>query len=110
MTNTITMKKTTNEELNMDELLYVVGGLNDDKGENDNAIIESIAIAVATKVIQMVIGSLLPDTFEEFYKGYLNHKTAVDATIYAIGSPVVIAFYAYVDKKKFWEKVYNALK
>ena len=109
MTNTITMKN-VNEELTMDELSYIVGGMNDDIVENDNAVIEALAIAVATKVIQIAIGSLMPDTFEEFYKGYLKHKTAVDATIYTIGSPAVIAFYAFVDKKKFWAKVYNALK
>ncbi len=34
----------------------------------------------------MAIGSFMPDTFEEFYQAYLNHKTAVDAAIHAIAS------------------------
>ena len=54
MTNTTTMKKTSNNELNMrklnieelnnEELLDVVGGQDTDMGEEDNAVAEAIAI------------------------------------------------------------------
>lgn len=107
MTNT-TMNKNT--ELNIEELTGIVGGQGFTTEQEDNAVLEALAIAIATKVIQVALGSLMPDTFDEFYKGYLNHKTAIDASIYALGSPAVIAFYYFVDKKKFWKKVYDALK
>ncbi len=110
MTNAYAMRKNDLTQLNMEALLNVVGGQAMDTTEEDNAALEALAVTLAVAAIKMAIGSFMPDTFEEFYQAYLNHKTAVDATIYALGTPPVWAFYLFVDRKKFYRKVYDAFK
>lgn len=110
MTNASAKRDLNIQQLNMEELMEIFGGQAPCASEEDNAALEAVAIALAMAAIKIFISSLLPDTFDEFYKVYSNHKTAIDASIYALGSPPVAAFYYFVDKKKFWRKVYEALK
>ncbi len=108
----MTTKEMKNEYavvLTMDELEGVCGGAN----EEDNAIVESVLVAVLTLVAKVIIQTILPDTFEEFYKIIKDHSTAVQAGITgALGIPGLIAYKALSadTKKKLWSKVYDALK
>ena len=99
-------------ELNMDEMMEVVGGTEEDNGLSD-WILDKTLGAVAG-VLKDLISSHLPDTFEEFYRDYENHKaaweTAITATILAITGPIGVALYQTGNKKKFLRKVYDRMK
>ncbi|MDO4188693.1 MAG: hypothetical protein Q4D29_06855 [Lachnospiraceae bacterium] len=107
------MTATMNEysrELTFEELANVYGGVGETQ---DEAIAESLLIAGMTLAAKLIVQTIMPDTFEEFYNTIKAHPVLVQSGITAVaGIPGVIAYNLLSSgtQKKFWNKVYDALK
>ena len=98
-------------ELNMDEMMEVIGGIEEDNGISDWILDK--AVGAVAGVLKDLIASHLPDTFDEFYRQYEKNKiaweAAITAAILAVTGPIGVTLYHTGNKKKFLRKVYDKL-
>lgn len=99
-----------NRELTLEELANVCGGVEESQ---DGAIAESLLIAGMTLAAKLIIQTIMPETFDLFYATIKAHPVLVQTGITTVaGIPGMIAYnlLSTSTQKKFWGKVYDALK
>lgn len=109
MTATMTMER-DNRELTFEELENVYGG---EEEYLDGAITEALMVAALTFAAKLIVSTILPDTFEDFYNTIKAHPVLVQTGVTTVaGIPGVIAYnlLSASKQKSLWKKVYDSLK
>lgn len=97
------------EALKEQELNQVSGGMGQE--EEDEAVITAIITAVILAIARIILGTIIPDTFEEFYRIMINNEGKVIAAIAAAcwWAAIVYKKMSNNSKRKLLKNVYKAL-